>query len=99
MLLNLLLACNMNREEFYAAVAALLNVENTYKTPAPYRKRWGQRNSGNGQYKGIGVVRWYNTNLIHCMLPNGSKVFDNPEAALEFIALTSAKLHANVMNR
>lgn len=76
---------NMNREEFYAAVAVILEVENEYKTPMPYRRRWGQRNPGNGRYKGIGVVRWYNANLIHCMLPSSSKVFNSPDEALAFL--------------
>lgn len=75
----------MNREEFYTAVAVLLEVENTYSPPKPYRRRWGQRSPGNGRYKGIGVVRWYGPNLIHCMLSNGSKVFNSPEEALEYL--------------
>ena len=75
----------MNKEEFYAAVAVILEVENTYMPSMPYRRRWGQRSPGNGRYEGIGVVRWYGDNMIHCMLVNGNKVCHSPEAALAYI--------------
>ena len=75
----------MNKEEFYAAVAVIFAVENTYETPKPYRRRWGQRLPGNGRYKGVGVIRWYSPTLIHCMLSTETRTFSTPETALQYL--------------
>lgn len=71
----------MNKEEFYAAVAALLGVENTYKEKLPYKRRW-TRGLGNGRYEGYGIVRWFGSNCIHIAIYGLNGTFDNPETAL-----------------
>jgi len=75
----------MQREEFYAAVAVILNVENNYKTPMPYRRRWGQRLPGNGRYPGIGIIRFYSENMIHIMLPSKTSTFRSSKEALVWL--------------
>lgn len=75
----------MNKEEFYAAVAVALGVEDTYEVKLPYKRRWGQRNLGNGRYEGIGVVRWFGPNCIHVAFHGLTDQFDSSEAALAAI--------------
>jgi len=80
----------MDKEEFYAAVAAVLGVDNTYEVKLPYKRRW-TRGLGNGRYEGFGIVRWFGQNCIHVATPTWSQQFQDPAAALAAITQFRAR--------
>lgn len=75
----------MDKREFYAAVAAILGVEDTFVEKLPYKRRWGQRSLGNGRYEGFGIVRWFGPTCIHVATPAWSGQFNDSGDALEAI--------------
>lgn len=75
----------MDKEAFYAAVAATIGVDDTYEIKLPYRRRWGQRTLGNGRYEGFGVVRWFGPGCIHVAFHGLTGSYTSSEAALAAI--------------
>jgi len=57
----------MNKQEFYEEVEYILNSGHEYKEAWINNRRsgrWGPREPGNGRFKGFGLVRWFNEDLV-----------------------------------
>ena len=77
-------------EDFYQAVATLLEFENhSYIRPVPKKNRWNNRHPGNGRFVNHGLVRYFGPSYIHINLhsPPVHGLFSNVEDALEAIQL------------
>lgn len=75
-------------ERFYQKCAELLGVEHTYTVPFSYKTRWNQRQAGNGRFPGRGLIRMYQTDLIHVVLNNPvvvSRRFTSEQDVLDFL--------------
>lgn len=79
----------MTAEEFYNAVAELLQCEEHVYKLFPYlkRDRWNNRAAGNGRYPGFGLVRMFSPNLVVVTLtrPALRGQYGSPDLALAAI--------------
>ena len=72
-------------ERFYQECAELLCVSNTYRpfpTSAHYKRRWYNREAGNGRFEGFGLIRMFSENCIHVSLKKPfsiNRIFNSPE--------------------
>lgn len=78
-------------ERFYRECAELLCVPHSYKpfgTSAHYKRRWYNRNPGNGRFEGCGLIRMYSPTLIHVCLKRPMKInkwFESPDDVLKML--------------
>ena len=74
-----------NEKEFYAKCGEILNITHCYNTPFSHQTRWNKRTLGNGRYKGVGVIKYFNSELIHILSKQGSKTCTSEEEVYEFL--------------
>ena len=76
-------------QDFYLAVAQMLNCNGHVYRQFPFRRRtrWNNRAAGNGRYPGHGLVRYFGPShvLVGLINPAVSGVYTSPELALAAI--------------
>jgi hypothetical protein len=77
----------MEKEEFYRCVYQILELDDKYIESKPYRRRWGQREPGNGRFEGYGLIRWFSCDMIHISIIGMNRLFKNPTDALNALRI------------
>lgn len=75
----------MNKDDFYAECAALLETEHKGESfPYRYRTRWNNRVAGRGRFEGRGLIRVFG-NTVHVNLhsPELNATYPDMETALQ----------------
>lgn len=78
----------MTDNEFYQKCAEILSASHSGEAfPYHTRNRWNNRSAGRGRFEGRGIIRLFG-DTVHVALtePAITRVFENREAALEFLA-------------
>lgn len=74
---------------FYEKCAELLCAPHTYKPFTMHQKRrWYNRNPGNGRFEGFGLIRMFSPNCIHVCLKRPmqiNKIFKSQEEVIDFL--------------
>ena len=75
-----------NSARFYEECSNILGLTHNHVEPVPRRNRWNNRNPGNGRYAGYGLIRYYNSGLIHVQFGSkGSGIYNSEESVFDFL--------------
>lgn len=75
-----------NSARFYEECSNILGLIHNHVEPVPKRNRWNNRTPGNGRYEGYGLIRFYNSELIHVQFASkGSGIFKSEDEVFEFL--------------
>lgn len=78
--------CMTNDEQkiFYTKCSEILGIEHEWNDPVPRRTRWNTRLLGNGRFKGFGLIRCFD---VQIMITSrlGTKMFPSAEAVYDYL--------------
>lgn len=74
-------------EKFYNECANILDIPHVYRQPIKLSGKKGRwvRTPGNGRFPGFGIIRYYSSNLIHCMTRKGIRTFHSEQEVLDWL--------------
>lgn len=81
----------MTKEEFWMLCDSILGIQTQKPINIRRRTRWNNREPGSGRYPGIGLIRYYSSEIIHITTHDENKTFSSCYDAIEF--LKYLKLH------
>jgi hypothetical protein len=73
------------QKAFYAQCSEILGIEHEWNDPVPRRTRWNTRLPGNGRFKGFGLIRCYDKQIMVTSRQQGTKMFASADAVYEFL--------------